>query len=270
MSTEAWIGPAVQRPSIAPAFETIGANGAYVLYEKGNVTALDPKFSVPYIGLYDKDEPGRQKNWPADFSPDKVEGFFETLTPTADELSDYAYTGTDPAKQAKQIAAKAAIEDKAQRWFKKITKMYRDCADDWFSDIGLDFDQNSILAVQYYHPKLTAANVFGQTAFWPAGISINLANPGSNVNTMGHPDRPTWRFVLGFNKEKTSVIFKDFGTPAELSATCRHEIGHATKSAFYRARFGPGDHSSSGLMFFQSGAGVLFSNSDSAKLRGLP
>lgn len=263
MDGETYLDTATTHGQIGPAFETTGANGAFVLYERGAVTTLAAALTSKYIGLYDSGAPGKQANWPADFSPAKMESSPNQMDPTAAELADYA--GADPVKQN---AAKLAIESKAQLWFNAIVADYAARVTNWFAAAAVP-GGNSLLAVQYYHPKLSNVGTDGQTNFWPAGISINMANPGSGLNQPGHPDKKTWREVQGFNRGSISVIFKNYGTAARLQIICRHEIGHGTKSAFQRADFGVGDHSGSGLMT-PYGASNAFSNADAAKLRGEP
>lgn len=261
MGGETYLDTATTHAEIGPALETTGANGAFVLYERGAVTTLAAALTAKYIGLYNPAAAGKQANWPADFSPAKMESSPNQMEPTAAELADYA--GSDPMKQA---VAKLAIEAKAQLWFNAIVADYGSRVSDWFAAAAVP-GGNSLLAVQYYHPKLSNVGIDGQTHFWPAGISINMANPGSGLNSPGHPDKKTWREVQGFNRGSISVIFKNYGTAARLQIICRHEIGHGTKSAFKRAEFGVGDHSGSGLMT-PYGASNAFSNADAAKLRG--
>ena len=205
------------------------------------------------------------KSWPGDFSPTKLETTPNQLQPTAQELNDYNYSGTDPAKLAKKSQAKTTIEAKAQEWFNAIIEDYQSCLSNWFAAASVQ-GGDTILAVQYYHPKLSGL-ADGSTNFWPAGITINLANPGSGLNQPGDPDRATLREVQGFNRNGISVIFKNYGTTARLQIVCRHEIGHATKSAFKRELFGVGDHSSYGLMT-PYGDSRKFSNDDIKILRG--
>lgn len=263
MDGETYLDTGTTHAEIGPAFETTGATGAFVLYERGAVTNLAAGLTAKYIGLYDSAAPGKQAAWPADFSPAKLETSPNQMEPTATQLSDYA--GADPAKKN---VAKLAIEAKAQLWFIAIVGDYGSRVTNWFTAAAVP-GGNSLLAVQYYHPKLSNVGTDGQTNFWPAGISINMANPGSGLNTPGDPDGKTWREVQGFNRGSISVIFKNYGTAARLQIICRHEIGHGTKSVFKRADFGVGDHSGSGMMTPYGGSNA-FSNSDAAKLRGEP
>jgi hypothetical protein len=261
MDSEVYLDAATTHAEIGPAFETTGANGAFVLYERGAITKLAVALDAKYIGLYDSAAVGKQAAWPADFSPAKLETAPNQMDPTATQLADYA--GADPVKQA---AAKLAIEAKAQLWFNAIVADYGKRVSAWFTAAAVPAG-NSLLAVQYYHPKLSNIGNDGLTAFWPAGISINMANPGSGLNQPGHPDVKTWREVQGFNRGSISVIFKNYGTAARLQIICRHEIGHGTKSAFKRADFGVGDHSGSGMMTPYGGSNA-FSNADAQNLRG--
>ena len=266
MNGETYIDIATQHGEIGPAFESTGANGAYVLYARSAVTTLPAAVTAKYLGLYDAAAANRQANWPDDFSPAKLEASPNQMAPTADELNDYAYAGADPATVLKKIAAAAAITAKAELWFNAIVNDYCDRVSNWFAAAGVT-GPNALLAVQYYHPKLSGVGTDGQTEFWPAGININLANPGSGLIDQGDPDRATWREVQGFNRGSISVIFKNYGSAARLKTVCRHEIGHATGGVFKRAEFGTGDHSGSGLMT-PDGASSTFSNADAAKLRG--
>lgn len=260
MASETYIDAATTHAEIGPAFET----NAFVKYSRQPVHTLDASLDVRYIGLYKTG--GGMKNWPADFSPAALETSPNQLAPTAAELAAYAATGTDAATVAAKAAAKTAIETKAQAWFNAIVADYSACTTAWFSAVTIPAG-NALLAVQYYHPKLSNAGD-GATSFWPAGISINLANPGSGLSTPGHPDQATWRGVQGFNRGSISVVFKNYGTAARLQIVCRHEIGHGTSSAFKRAQFGTGDHSGSGLMT-PWGDSNAFSNADIDKLKGL-
>ncbi|MBU0983967.1 MAG: hypothetical protein KKA42_08860 [candidate division Zixibacteria bacterium] len=257
MRGETFIDNATKHSEIAPAYETKG----YVLYTRGTVTTLNANLTVKYIGLY-KSSGTHQWDWPTDYSPQKLEDSAYDLRPTAAELADYA--GADAAKKA---AAKTKIEAKAQKWFSAVVSAYLVSVTNWFAAAGINEMENSLLGVQYYHPKLSGQGD-GATNFWPANISINLANPGSGLNKPGHPDRATWRIVAGFSRNNLAVVFKNYPDDDDLQNTCRHEIGHATKSAFKRASFGTGDHSGSGLMRYDGGGVNVFSNADIKKLRG--
>lgn len=261
MHDETFLNNATTRANIAPAFET----NAFVKYTRDTITNLAESLSVRYIGTYQSG--GGAGNWPADYSPSNLESSPNQLQPTAQQLSDYAYTGTDSARIIAKNTAKTAIENKAALWYNAVIDAYRQSVNDWFSDAGINDTENSLLAVKYYHPKLSAQGTDGVTNFWPTGIEINLANPGSGLTINGDPDRATWRQVLGFNRGKISVIFKNYSSNAQLIATCRHEIGHGTKSVFKRDTFGDGDHSSSGLMTAFSGSSE-FSNTCIQILRG--
>jgi hypothetical protein len=265
MNGENYIDTATTHPEIGPAFETTGADGAYVLYERGVVQTLNAALTVKYIGLYDSGSATKMAAWPNDFSPVRLETTTNQLNPTAAQLADYAYAGADPALVAKKAVAKTAIEAKAQAWFNKVSADIVSRRNAWLAAAAI-VGGNALLAVQYNHPKLSNQGE-GATNFYPAGISINLANAGSGLNQPGHPDLATWREVQGFNSGSTSVIFKNYGSAARLQIVCRHEIGHGTKSAFRRDDFGTGDHSGSGLMTPYA-ASNTFSNADSAKLRG--
>ncbi len=256
MNGENYIDAATVHAQIAPALET----NAYVLYARGAINTLGAGLTAKYIGLYKTG--GGMKSWPADFSPQKLETSAFQLRPTATELADYG--GVDPVKKA---AAKTAIEAKAQAWFNAIVDDYVQCVTDWFAAAAVPGGGNTLLAVQYYHPKLSNQGD-GATNFWPAGIRVNLANPGSGLNTPGDPDQATWREVQGFNRGNIVVVFKNYGTAARLQIICRHEIGHATKSEFKRQEFGVGDHGASGLMT-PYGASNTFSNRDIKILRGV-
>jgi hypothetical protein len=259
MSGETYLDNATTEAQIDPAYET----DAFVMYSRGSVTTLAASLTVRYIGLYTSG--GGSKSWPNDLSPERLETSAFQMRPTADQLSAYAYTGTDATLVTKKNNAKTAIENKARLWFEAIVREYGTACDAWFADAGIPSGRNVLLGVQYYHPKLSG-QADGVTNFWPAGIRINLANPGSGLTSMGDPDG-RWRNVQGFNRGQISVIFKNYGTAARLQIVCRHEIGHGTKSAFERARFGTGDHSSSGLMTPYA-ASNTFSNADVRKLRG--
>lgn len=260
MRGENFINNATSEPEIDPAFETDG----YTMYSRGSITTLSEALSPRYIGLYESG--GGRKDWPDDLSPENLESSDYQLRPTAEELNRYNYTGTEAARVTQRNNAKTAIERKATRWFNAVVREYSDAVDAWFADAGIPTTQNVILAVKYYHPKLSGL-ADGATNFWPAGIQINLANPGSGLTMMGDPDRQTWRTVAGFNRGQISVIFKNYDSAAELQITCRHEIGHGTKSAFERDLFGTGDHSASALMT-PYGDSNTFSNADIRILRG--
>lgn len=260
MDGETYIDTATTDAEIGPAFET----DAFVEYARlGAVTTLSPTLTVKYIGLYKAG--GGMSAWPADSSPASLETAPNELDPTAAELAAYAYTGSDPALVLAKNAAAAVITAKAQAWFNRVVAAYSQAVSAWFAAITLPAT-NALLAVQYYHPKLSNAGD-GATSFYPAGITINLANPGSGLTTPGHPDQATWREVQGFNRGNTSVIFKNYPTAARLQIICRHEIGHATSSTFRRREFGTGDHSASGLMTYY-GASNTFSAADLRILRG--
>lgn len=250
MSGENYVDAATVVAEIQPAFAP-----AFIDYTRSAVKTTAAALTCKYIGLYDAGSPGKQKAWPADFSPAAL-GF----APTATELADYG--GSHAVKKA---AAKAAIEAKAQQWFNAITSDIGTRSQAWFAAVGA-LPGNALLAVQYYHPKLSGIAADGVTNFWPAGVQVNGANPGSGLSTPVDPDQ-LWRNVQGFNRGTTSVIFKNYGTAARLQIVCRHEIGHATKDAFGRDSFGTGDHSASGLMT-PFGDAATFSAADVNLLRG--
>lgn len=256
MASESYIDGGTSVANIEPAFKS----KAYVNYTRGAVNKLAASLDVKYLGLYKAG--GGVKSWPADYAPSKLEKSKNQIEPTAAELADYA--GKDNGKKA---TAKAAIEAKAALWFSAVVSEYRKSVNAWFTDAAVPEGENTLLAVQYYHPKLSGL-ADGTTSFWPTGISINMANPGSGLNKPGHPDKATWREVQGFNRGKIVVIFKNYGTSARLKIICRHEIGHATKSEFKRDKFGTGDHSSSGLMT-PYGSSSSFSAKDIKILRGM-
>jgi hypothetical protein len=250
MSSETYIDAATTVGEIEPAFKP-----AFIEYKRGAVQTLDASLNCKYLGLYDGSKPGNQKNWPADFSPAAM-GF----APSVAELADY--NGADVGKKA---LAKTAIETKAQNWFNAICNDYSACSSAWFNAVG-GLAGNALLAVQYYHPKLSGIDADGVTQFWPAGISINGANPGSGLTKTISPDA-LWRTVQGFNRGTISVVFKNYGTAARLQIVCRHEIGHATLAAFGRDEFGVGDHSAAALMTPYGGSNE-FSEADINLLRG--
>ena len=256
MNSESYIDAATKDTEINPAFKP----KAFVEYTQGTVNRLKTSLDVKYLGLYKKG--GGSLTWPKDFSPTKLEKVINQLEPTATELSDYK--GSNAVKKA---AAKTKIETKAQLWFNAIIAEYRKSINAWFTDAGISDTDNTLLAVKYYHPKLSGESD-GATSFWPSGIEINVANPGSGITTKKHPDDQTWRKVQGFNRGKIVVIFKNYGTAARLKIICRHEIGHATKSEFKRDLFGKGDHSSSMLMT-PYGSASTFSKADIKVLRGI-
>lgn len=252
MASENYLDAATVVAEIQPAFTP-----AFIEYTRGTVQRLDASLNANYIGLYQSG-----KTWPADYSPANLEATANDLAPTAAELADYA--GTDAALKA---AAKTAIEAKAQCWFNTVSDLYRTSVANWQAAVAaaVTMPANSILAVKYFHPKLSG-QADGVTNFWPAGIQINGANAGSGRTALVDPDE-RWREVQGFNLGTTSVIFKNYGSALRLQIVCRHEIGHATKAAFGREAFGVGDHSASGLMTY-GGASNEFSNVDINLLRG--
>lgn len=259
MHGESYIDTPTREPQIDPAYETHG----YTMYSRGGMTTLSEALSPTYIGLYVSG--AADKSWPNDLSPQTLETSNYQMRPTAQELSRYAYTGADAARVAQKNSAKTAIEAKAALWFNAIVQQYRQSCNAWFADAGISSSRDVILAVKYYHPKLSNRPA-GATNFWPAGIQINLANPGSGRTDNGDPDG-AWRNVQGFNRGRITVIFKNYGTTGRLGAVCRHEVGHATRSSFKRDEFGTGDHSASGLMTYNS-ASNTFSNADLRVLRG--
>lgn len=264
MSGETYLDNATVHAEIGPAFETTGTNGAYVLYERGDVQVLPTDLSIDNIGLYDAASPTRMANWPNDFSPANFEAFPNEMDPTTQELTDYSYTGSDPTLLQTKAAAKIAIENKATLWFNRVYRDIHDRANNWYAAIGIDSTQSALLAIKHYHPKMNGNPYESYTNFWPRGISITIPNIRTNFD----PDLNTWEWIQGLNYRKVSVIIKNHGTAARLKTICRHEIGHGTKFAFAREWFGGSqDHSNSGLMH-PSGMGLTFSTADAQKLRG--
>jgi hypothetical protein len=208
------------------------------------------------------------KNWPADYSPSSLETSANQMQPTADELDKYA-RGT----AAEKAAAKTAIEAKAVIWFNAVYNDLNARSNAWVAAArtaaGMPADKNCLLATQYYHPKISNLPD-GVTDFWPAGIQINVSNPGSGLVNMKDPDA-IWSNVQGVAYGKIAIIFKNYGTAARLRAVCRHEIGHATKAVFKRKLFGTGDHSTAGTVALMewTATDAVFNATELDIIRGL-
>lgn len=97
----------------------------------------------------------------------------------------------------------------------------------------------SIIGARYQASKLDGRAGTGQTAYYPAGIS---------VNTPGGPADPDldWYEPQGTEWEGFVFIWQNAGGAARRLVVGRHEVGHASD----HVSFGPDDHAASGLMHY--------------------
>ncbi len=166
------------------------------------------------------------------------------------------------ATAADKNAAKAAITAKAQAWFTRNNNNHGPALNTYVTLIGAA--GRSIIGARYQASKLDGRAATGQTAYYPAGISVNT--PGGPAD----PDSD-WYEPQGTTLGDIVFIWQNAGGAARRQVVGRHEVGHASD----HVSFGPGDHAASGLMHYtgdQSAAnpnGVsTFADDSILRLRG--
>lgn len=268
MSGETHVSRNATRAIISPVYDP-----AFVDYRAGSATAISATYSVEYIGLW-KDTATPQESWAT------IKAKTAAETPTADEIAQATYTGTDPALTALIPGARTAINNKAQAWATRIDNAFHAARNKWVGDAGIP--NNCLVAIRYYHPKYSPGGGAAATSEWnlggtstPTWLRVSVFPkpnpPGGHYYTNLDPDGE-WRDWAGLS-HGNGIITVPRGNPdAEVKQVVRHEAGHATKSYFRRQDFGPSlDHSASnaGIMYYNTSGGTTFTLREKKILRGI-
>jgi len=244
---------------IAPYFSP--ANVIYIAGASNSTT------SVNYIGLW-QSAAVPQESWAT------VSAKLPTETPSAQEITDANYSGTDPALVTKCNVARSVIIAKAQAWVNRIDSGRVTAMNKWQADNNIP--HNCIVGIRKFHPKYssTSDTVTNQWRFGGSGTPTWLRVTTFSGNyTNVDPDQ-IW--VNGGQWGGLSVgngvfLVPDYIAGVIVKVVC-HEAGHASKSFFKRDDFGPSlDHSVSnaGIMYFDTSGGNNFTDREKKILRGV-
>jgi hypothetical protein len=247
---------------ISPYFDPAKVN-----YIAGGATALAATYSVDYIGLWNSATTS-QSSWAT------VKAKLPAETPTAQELTDANYSGTDPAKVTKRTQAQNAIVGKAQAWVNRIDQGRETGMNTWQTSAAIP--NNSIVGIKKFHPKYsnTADTVTSEWNLYGSGTPAWLRVTAFSGNYTNLDPDQIW--VNGGEWGGLSVgngvfLVPDYVAGVIVKVVC-HEAGHATKSFFKRDDFGPSlDHSASnaGIMYFDTSGGNNFTDREKKILRGV-
>lgn len=252
--------------TISPVYDP-----CFVRYTAGAPTPIPAAKSVKYIGLWGGTATP-QTSWAT------LQAKLAAETPTADEITDANYAGADPPLVAKRDTARAAIKAKAQAWATRIDSAFHSAMPKWVTDAGIP--ANSLVAIQYYHPKYSHAGGDYQTNEWklggasvPAWLTVDVFPKcgGGHYYTGKDPDG-LWINWGGLSHGDGRVTVPMGNSAATVKQVVRHEAGHATKFAFQRDVFGPSlDHSASiaGIMYYSTEGGTTFTDREKKILRGI-
>ncbi|MEP0828843.1 MAG: hypothetical protein HRF51_10015 [bacterium] len=254
------------RAIISPVYDP-----AFVDYRAGAATAIDATHSVKYIGLW-RNSTTPQENWAT------VKAKTAAETPTAEEIANATYTGTDAARVALVAPARTAINNKAQAWASRIDNAFHAALRTWVADAGIP--NNTLVAIKYYHPKYSPGGGDSVTTEWnlggastPAWLRVNVFPNGRGGHFYTNRDPDAAWVSWGGLSHGNGIITVPKGNPdAEVKQVVRHESGHATKSFFQRQDFGPSlDHSASnaGIMYYTTAGGTTFTEREKKILRGI-
>lgn len=266
MQGETHVSTNATTAKISPVFDP-----AFVKYTAGARTQLAATYSVDYIGLWGGTATP-QEAWAT------VQAKKPAEIPSASEIADATYAGTDVTKLAARATARTAILAKAQAWTDRIDAAFSAARDRWVADAGIP--DNAIVAIRYYHPKYSDLPA-GQTHEWrlggastPAWLRVGaFPKSGGGYNYSGLDPDHAWAGWAGLSHGNGRVTVPKGRPDAAITQTIRHEAGHATQSHFKRADFGPSlDHSASnaGIMYYSSAmGGTTFSPREQKVLRGI-
>jgi len=220
----------------------------FVTYVRGALNAIAAQFSIRYIGLWDH---GTQAQ--LDWATHQVKLAAET--PTAAETA----AANGPAGPA-QVAARAAIQAKANAWRNRIVTAYNSGLDNWAPDAGVPV--NSLVAIEYEHPKYSNASPDSQTNEWTAFPWLQITVEGRSI----HPDS-RWVRGQGLSYGQRAYITAGM-SDARTRVVIAHEAGHETKNQFKRDRFGAGDHTAGAGLMDPGGTLNAFTAGEKKILRG--
>lgn len=257
-------GAVMADANINPAFSGDG----YTDYSRGEVHSLaageqSPEYVVPLVAPTDAQKPTQQEiddlsaMFPADVNVDP-QGDFPGPGDT-DYNGNAVFDGAPHPDLAKQNAAVAAINAKAQAWYQSNMDSKGGAMTAYQTLIGAT--SPSIVGARYYHPKLDGRGATGQTAHYPddARIRINAGPVPASVD----PDSGDWYEPQGAEHGGVVYIFLNSGDAARRQIVGRHEAGHASD----HFSFGDGDHAAAGLMKYY-GESNTFSDDSILRLRG--
>ena len=252
---------------IAPTF-----NPAFADYAAGARTGLLAVYKVRYIGLW-QDAGTPQQSWAT------VRQKLLAETPTPAEIADANYVGPDLARMGRRHLAQRSIVAKAQAWVNRIDTANNTSQDNWVRDAGIP--NNSIVAIDYYHPKYSISGGDSRTNEWnlygagtPAWLRVSTF--GGNYQNID-PDAgwpPAGLEFKGLEIGNGRVLIPSYLNLAEILQTVKHETGHATKTFFPRRDFNGTDgldHSDSnlGIMYRDINSGTSFTQEELKILRGI-
>lgn len=244
---------------------------AFVKYTAGTRNELTAAQSVKYIGLW-KDSATPQRSWAT------LQAKVTSETPTVTEIADAQSTGTTPADLSKKVAARLAINTKAQTWADRIDSAFFTDMRKWLSDTALP--DNSLVAIECYHPKFSQSGGDYTTNEWSLGgtsvptwlrVDAFQKSGGGHYYTNLDPDG-LWINWGGLSHGSGRVSVPSGNSVATTKQVVRHEAGHATKYFFKRDVFGPSlDHSASnaGIMYYTTSGGTTFTTREKKILRGI-
>jgi len=230
-------------------------NATFVHYALGAVTTIPANRTVQFFGLWDHGSL-LQLSWATHQAKTAAE------TPTAAEIA--AASG---AAGAARTAARAAITAKAQAWATRIATQYKSGANDWATDAGVPV--NTVIGVQFFHPKFDGHAPGGQTTQWTAyrpWLSVTLTNAAHWSTYTGDPDG-RWDRAGGFAYGNRAYIYTGTAN-ARTRVVIAHEAGHESKQQFKRKLFGAGDHTSGSGLMDTTGSRNSFTNGERDILRG--
>ena len=246
-------------------------NPAFVRFTVGTPHSITTSKSVKYIGLW-VDTHTPQDDW------NTIQKKLPSEKPTATEVNYAKYNGNDPTLLAKRIIARNAIIQKAQRWVDRIDSAFSIARQKWISDAGIPND--SLLAIQYYHPKYSRAGGDWATNEWNLGGAstptwLRVTTYSGNY-TNKDPDaswaRTSTGSFVGLSMGNGIITLTPGRSDPNLQQTIIHEAGHATKSFFKRDNFGSSlDHTASnlGLMYYLTNGVMNFITREKKILRGI-
>jgi hypothetical protein len=252
--------------NISPVYDP-----CFVRYTAGAPTPISVAQSVKYIGL-----------WGGSATPQTawitMQAKLPAEVPTPTEIADASYAGADPVRAAKRVTAQAAIKAKAQAWATRIDSAFHTAMPKWVSDAAIPAD--ALVAIQFYHPKYSAAGGDSQTNEWklggasvPAWLTVDVfpKSGGGHYYTGKDPDG-LWVNWAGLSHGSGRVTVPKGNSDPTVKQVVRHEAGHATKSFFKRDVFGASlDHSVSnaGIMYYTTSGGTTFTDREKKILRGI-
>lgn len=222
---------------------------SFVTYVRGTINAIGAAFSVAYIGLWDHATQA-QLNWATHQQKLPAE------TPTAAQTTAANAAAASPLR----TAARAAIQALANAWMNRIITSYRAGLDNWAPDAGVPV--NSLVAIQFEHPKYSAASADSQTNEWTAFPWLRITVEGAVI----HPDS-RWIEGEGLSRRQRAYITAGM-TNARTRSAIAHEAGHESKNQFKRDQFGPGDHTAAAGLMDPVGTLNAFTAGEKKILRG--